>query len=165
MRLTIVCLMAIGCQQILLAPRAPAPNGLATADRAIIFAVEREIRASHLEARTDVCVGFGQGMNINEKEVISELRRKGLKIHANEWCNRGPRGFTIAINAPITEPVPDTYNFVVELGDMRPIRQEGAHFATLLRRGTYTVKCEKGAPPRLVSYSKTCCSGAGKPAS
>ena len=64
---------------------------------------------------------------------------------------------TIGIVAPIKTSANDTYELEVELGDLQPIRQEGAHFATLLRKGIYVVKCRKGARPELVSYSQTCC--------
>jgi hypothetical protein len=125
---------------------------LTNLDRAIVFAVHLEIRANGFEHRSDVCVGFGSGLKVDEKEILSELNREKPIVHSNGWCNHGPRGLVIAINSPATEPHPGVYELIVEAGDNRPILQRGEHFATLLRRGTYMIKCKEGAEPALVLY-------------
>lgn len=163
MKSIIILVLFTVCPQIVSAQESPATHQLNNVDRAIIFTVQQEIHANHLENSSDVCLGFGHGLKVDEKEIVSELHQVGLKIHFNEWCNRGPRGLVISINAPVRKSAQGTYELIAELGDLRLIRQEGAHFARLLRNGTYTVKCEKGSQPELVSYSQTCCPGTGKP--
>jgi hypothetical protein len=130
---------------------------LTNTDRAIVFAVAQEIQANHLEKRRDVCLGFGHGLEVDETGVVGELSRRGLALHTIEWCNQGPRGAVISIIAPVDEERPGTYEFVVELTDLRPIKHEGEHFGTLLRRGTYVVQVKNTSTPELVTYRKTCC--------
>jgi hypothetical protein len=127
-------------------------------DNAIVLAVQLEAYANHLESRRDVCVGFGDGLEVNQREIMSKLLHAGLKLQPNEWCNRGPRGLKISIIAPIVETAPGKYVLVLELGDLRPIRQSGEHFGTLLRRGEYSVTVREGSEVDLESYRKTCCS-------
>jgi len=121
-------------------------------DRAIAYAIYLEAHASRLASRTDVCVAFGHGLTVDEKGIFSQLERLKLKVHPNEWCNAGPRGLVISVIAPTTESVPGTYDLTVEVGDLRPIRQNGEHFGTLVRRGTYTVKCTDSSEPELAGY-------------
>jgi hypothetical protein len=131
------------------------PNGhLNNLDRAIVFAVYLEAHASRLENREDVCIGFGHGLAVNEKEILSELKIRKIKVHSNDWCNRGPRGLVISVIAPITESTPGTYELEVQVGDLRAIREGSEHFGTLLRRGTYTVKCKDNPEPELVKYQE-----------
>jgi len=164
-KIAYVILLFIACYQVVSAQETPTAHRLEDVDRAVTFAVREEIRANRLENRPDVCLGFGHGLAVDKKGIASELHRAGLTIHSNVWCNRGPRGLIININGPIRKSSQDTYDIVVELGDLRPIHQEGAHFATLLRKGTYTVKCTEGSQPELVSYSEACCPETGKPQS
>lgn len=134
---------------------------LSNLDRAVAFAIDLEAHANRLEDRPDLCVGFGHGLKVDEKGILTELKRLKLKVHNNDWCNQGPRGLVIAVIAPASESVPGDYELMIELGDLRPIRQHGQHFGTLLRRGTYSVK-SKGEPD-LVRYQKTCCLDAHAP--
>ena len=158
MRKSIVAtFVIIASQLVTVAKENSAENRLSDMDRAIAFAVELELRANHLENRRDVCVGFGHGLVVDENGIISELNPRGLKVRSNEWCNHGPRGSVVSVIPPIDKSRPGTYEFVVELGDLRRIKQEGEHFGTLLRRGTYAVQCEDGNEPDLVAYRKTCC--------
>lgn len=131
-------------------------------DRAVAFAIDLEAHANRLEGRPDLCVGFGHGLKkLDEKGILTELKRLKLKVHTNDWCNQDPRGLVITVIAPVSESVPGTYELVIELGDLRPIRQHGEHFGTLLRRGTYSVKSKD--EPDLVRYQKTCCLDAHAP--
>ncbi len=155
MKSAISAALVIACQQITPPKDTPATHGPSTVERVIVFAVQQESEASHLRSRKDLCIGFGHGLAVDEKAIISQLKHNGLKVHPNQWCNRGPRGLRIGIVAPINEVAPGMYELVIELGDLS-IRQ-GEHFATLLRRGTYVIRCDNGARPQLVSYRQTCC--------
>lgn len=147
-------LVVIASQPVAPAKERTSAGQMSNLDRAIIFVVQLEAHANRLEGRTDLCVGFGHGLSVvDEKGILSELRSRRLRVHSNGWCNQGPRGLVISIIGPTTESASGTYELVVEVGDLRPIRQNGEHFATLLRRGTYTVKC-KEAEPELVRYQE-----------
>jgi hypothetical protein len=126
-------------------------------ERAVLFAVQREAARDNLTQRQDVCVAFDTRLKLDEKAILLELNRLRVPVHSYSWCSRGPRGLTIFIG-PIQEPRTSTYNIAVDLGDSRPIVEQGAHFATLVRRGTYTIKSAEHSEPELVSYSETCCS-------
>ncbi len=131
---------------------------LTNADRVIVFAVEQEIHATHLENRRDMCVGFARGVAVDEKGIISQLRRSNFHVHSDGWCNSGPRGLVISVLSPVNRSAPDEYELVAELGDSWPITREGAHFGTLVRRGTYKIKISNHGDPQLVSYHQACCS-------
>ena len=60
---------------------------------------------------------------------------------------------------PVKESEPGTYELTIEVGDLRPIRERGEHFGTLVRRGTYTVKCRDGVEPELVRFQETALPG------
>ena len=147
-------LAVLACQQITAAKADVAARKTTRLERAVAFAVYLEAHANRLESRTDVCVGFGHGLAVDDKGILFELRRRNLKVHSNNWCNQGPRGFVIEILGRAMESAPDTYEVVIELGDLRPIREAGEHFGTLLRRGTYTVKCQEGSEPELLRYEE-----------
>jgi hypothetical protein len=153
----IICLALIVWHPVTGAEERNRAPSFANMDRAIVFAVEQEIHANHLEKRRDLCLGFGHGLEVDEDGIVGELGHRGLALHTNEWCNQGPRGDVISIVAPVVEQHPGTYEFVVELTDLRPIKKEGEHFGTLLRRGTYLVRVKDASTPELVTYRKTCC--------
>jgi hypothetical protein len=125
---------------------------LSNADRAIVFAVRLEAHANQFEARKDVCVSFDTRMKVDKKGIRAELKREKLRVHADDWCLQGPRGVVIFVRGAIGEVAPETYELEVEASDWWPIKREGAHFATLLRRGTYSVKCKDASRPELVRY-------------
>lgn len=164
-RSAILVLLAAICVGVNSTTRADAAkNGMSNVDRAVLFAIQHEVDAAGLKKDQDFCVGLGYGLTLNEKSIIAGLKQTGLRVHRQSWCNAGPRGLDFggprgldfAVVAPIKETSPGTYEFVVELGDNSPI-QQGEHFATLLRRGTYIVHSADGSDPTLVSYQKTCC--------
>ena len=130
---------------------------LSNLERSVVFAVRQEIQSGHFEQRKDLCIAAGKWISVDEKRVLSELGRQHLPFHANRWCNDGPRGLVIAILAPAIRSAPPLYEFVVDVSDSQPIRQEGAHFATLLRSGTYQIRCEDNSEPELIKYFQTCC--------
>jgi len=144
-------LIIMACHSVSLAKE---NSKLSNLDRAVVFAVSLEARASRLENRADVCVGLGHGLAVHEKEILFELRRGGLRVHPNDWCNQGPRGLVISIIAPTSESVPSTYDLVVQVDDLQPIRQGDEHFANLLRRGTYSIRCKGSSDPVLVRYQE-----------
>jgi len=141
---------------VIRAQQNPSPKVDRDRDKAIFLAVQQELRESHLDERKDVCVAFGMEVAAaDEKEVLAALRSAGQKVHADKWCNNGPRGVTIGVG-PLREIGASTYELVIDVDDAEPIRREGAHFATLLRRGTYTVRLSNGSVPAL-SYRQACC--------
>ncbi len=105
-----------------------------------------------------MCVQFAAGAVTDEKEVLSTVRKAGIKVHPGGWCNSGPRGLSVTVNSPTRELAPDRFAVVVALEDYEPIRKEGAHFATLLRRGTYTVEVDKEMMTKILFYEPSCCS-------
>lgn len=130
---------------------------LSNMDRAVSLAVELEVRADRLEDRRDVCLAFGHGLALDEKGILSELHHRDLRVHTNEWCNQGPRGSVVSVVAPVRESPQGTYEVVVQLGDLRAIKESAAHFGTLVRRGTYVVRSEGEGESELIAYRKTCC--------
>ena len=132
---------------------------LSKLERVVVFVVKKEVAASHIEQRKDTCLGFDTRLALNEKAILAELNREGLQLHEENFCNKRPQGITIELLPPIHATSDITFEVNVDLGDANPILQEGAHFATLLRRGTYTVRYEDGYEPELVAYQQYCCSG------
>ena len=65
---------------------------------------------------------------------------------------------SVSVDWPSRQLAPDKFAVVVSLGDWYPIRKEGAHYATLLRRGTYTVEVAKDQAARILTYEEACCS-------
>jgi hypothetical protein len=128
-----------------------AASGLSIVERVIVFAVQQEVQDGHVNKRKDVCLGLGDGLNVDERAIISALKRKGVRVHTNAWCNRGPRGLRIGVIAPIKQGAPETYEFVVDLTDLS-IRPD-EHLATRLRRGTYVIRCDHSFKPQLISYT------------
>jgi hypothetical protein len=150
-------LIAVSCQFAFAKKAALPTNDLRSVDRAVVFAILQANEGPRIHDTKDICIGFGHGLGIHEKAAITELKDKGLKVHPSNWCSHGPhgRGLNIAIVAPIKEISPATYEFVLEVGDLSIA--QGKHFATLLRRGTYVIRCESNSEPALVSYRQTCC--------
>jgi hypothetical protein len=158
LRKSLIAFSAIILCQWVVAARATYPTTpLSHTDRAIISAIEQEVRVSHLEKRRDICIGFGNGLAVDADGITSELGRRGTKLRPNGWCNEGPRGSVVSVIAPIGEPRPSIYEVVVELSDLRAIKQGGDHFGTLLRRGTYTVQIDDRGEPKVIAYRKACC--------
>jgi hypothetical protein len=157
MRDSVLVILAILLPQSILAGEVSTTKRLGEADRVVSFAIEQEIHANRLEERRDICVAFGQGLNLNETGIIAELNHRRLRVHPNPWCSQVPRGLVLSIIRPVEKTGPSVYEFGVQLSDLQPIKQEGEHFGTLLRRGTYTVQFSETKGPDLVAYRKTCC--------
>jgi hypothetical protein len=132
---------------------------LSKVERVLVFVVQKEVAASHVEQRKDICLGFDTRLGVNEKAILAELQRDGLKLHSESFCNSGPKGMTIELLSPIHINSGMPFEVDVELDDSNPIPQEGDHLATLLRRGTYTVRYEDRFAPELFTYQQNCCSG------
>jgi hypothetical protein len=148
----LAALMIIACQQFALAA------GSSNLERAVIFAVQQEAKAGDLTSGKDVCVGFGHGLALHEKTVLSSLKRGGVKAHTSGWCTQQGRGLSIAVLAPVKESAPGTFEVTVQVGD--PSVKPEEHFGTLLKRGTYVIRSDGSSEPQLVSYQQTCCSKA-----
>lgn len=155
-RLLIAVSLIIVCQWVVAGRESHSAKRIGGADLAVVLAVEQEVRVSHLEKRRDICIGFGNGLSVDENGIISKLNDDGVKLRPNEWCNEGPRGSIVSVIAPIEQPHPGTYELTVELGDLRD-KQKGSHFGTLLRRGIYTVQSDDQNQPKVITYRKTCC--------
>ncbi|HXO00242.1 MAG TPA: hypothetical protein VN881_14290 [Candidatus Acidoferrales bacterium] len=153
--LFVAALMIFVCQQVGGAQKNSNSGQSKNLDRVIAFVVQLEIHANRLENRTDVCVGFGNGLIVDEKAIIAELKQERLRVHSIDWCNQRVLGLTVSLIPAIKEPEPGTYEVIIVLGDLRPIRDLGEDLGTLLRRGTYTVKYKDGAEPELVRYQET----------
>jgi hypothetical protein len=93
---------------------------------------------------------------VDEKGIAFKLKSVGLRLHPNSWCNRHLRGLSISVLSPVRETSEATYELTLELGDLSPVGR-GEDFASLLKRGTYVIRCDKGSEPRIVSYRQTCC--------
>jgi hypothetical protein len=120
-------------------------------ERVIVFAVEQETKANHLDTRRDLCVGFGNGLGADEKQILRELKRNGLKIHRGDWCNRRARGFVVSVATPVTQSSAARYELTIALVDLSPL-QRGEDLALLLHRGTYVVQCDESSEPQLITY-------------
>src|ERR1700674_3347855 len=139
--------LILASQQIASGNEPGASQSFGVVERAIVFAVQQEVKANNLLAQRDLCIGFGQGLEVDQKAILSTLRRTGIRVRPNEWCNQGPRGVRVGIAAPIDETPPGTYTVNVQVDDLSI--QPGEHFATTLRRGTYVIRCETGFKPHL----------------
>jgi hypothetical protein len=153
---SILALMIVLGQQLAQAQNVVKVEDQGILDRVVVFAIQQEVEASSLKTRSDLCIGIGYGLMVNEKDVIFKLERIGLRLHPNSWCNQRLRGLSIAVIAPIRETSAATYELVLELGDLSPVGR-GEHFATLLKRGTYVIHCDKGPEAQIISYRQTCC--------
>lgn len=135
------------------------PFVLSKLERVVVFVVQKEVAASHIEKRMDACLGFDTRLQVNEKAILAELYRNGLQLHGEDYCNKGPKGLMIQLLWPIHSTSETTFKVDVGLVDSDPIFYEGEDIATLLRRGTYTVRYEDGFEPQLMNYQQNCCSG------
>jgi hypothetical protein len=68
---SLAALIIFTCQRFVLAA------GSNNLERAAIFAVQQEAKAGDLTSGKDVCVGFGHGLALHEKTVLSSLKREG----------------------------------------------------------------------------------------
>jgi hypothetical protein len=148
----IVGLIVFPRLQVASAKDSAAVSGL---EEVVVFGVQQEAKASDVKSRRDVCIGFGHGLAVDERAVISEVKRGGLKVHSSEWCVARARGLNIDVVAPINEVSAGTFELTIQVRD--PSIKPGEHFATLLKRGTYIIRWKKGTDPQLVSYRQTCC--------
>lgn len=148
----VIALIIAASQRIALANGTTAVSSL---EQAVVSAVQQEAKGTDLKSGGDLCIGFGHGLTLDEKAVLSKLKRSGLRVHPSAWCVQRGRGLSIAVLAPINETSSGTFELTIQVGD--PSIQPGEHFATLLKRGTYVVRSEKGSEPQIVSYRQTCC--------
>ena len=134
-----------------------AATQLTNQERAIVYVISDEATDYALEARGDVCVSFATDLPIRESKILVALRDKRLNFHSAAWCNRGPRGVEISITMPNKQTLSGTFEIVSGINDSDPIRLYGDHFATLLRSGTYVIKCNDDSDPVLEAYHLICC--------
>lgn len=155
-KLATFLLVILAFHKVALSKQEAAGDGSNYQERAILFAIQQEVRASDLGHKRDLCLALGGGLDSQESRYISNLRRSGLLVHGNDWCAQGPRGTRIAVIGPVTKTSPTEYQIVVQVDDLS--LHPGEHFATTLKRGTYTIRSEQNAKSQLVSYEQTCCS-------
>jgi hypothetical protein len=155
MKLFAIFTLALICQQLAQGQETGAARSNGDLVKIAAFAVRHEIEVSQLRTRNDVCVAIDTRLDVDEKDLVSELKANGLLVHQHEWCNRGPRGFRLFVHAPIKRDTDSEYHVEIEVGDLTI--KPGEHFATMLKQGTYHVRFEKGAQPEMISYEKTCC--------
>jgi hypothetical protein len=123
---------------------------LTNRQEAIVFVVRQELAAAGLGGRRDVCLAISEEPVESISQIFSRL---GGRIHPNDWCNKGPRGFKIAVIGQIKEPEPDLFQIEVQTSDLRPIIAQGAHFATPLRDGIYDVTLKDRHAANLIRYT------------
>jgi hypothetical protein len=139
-------------------PSADASARLTEPERAAVFVIREEATDYALEAREDVCVELGTESKLREKAVLATLHEEGFKFHDGTWCNRGPRGVTVSIEATrAQELAAGAYEYISSISDLDPIRLHGDHFATLLRKSKYIIKCDQNSEPVVDSYHMLCC--------
>ncbi len=119
--------------------------------RAITFAVRQELQAEPTKDRSDVCLAFGRGLEVDAKAIRAALVSEGIKLHPASWCNKGPRGVRVGVIAPVVQKPTRVYAVVLEIVDLSPIAK-GEHFGTLLKRGVYVVSLDEDAGPKLLEY-------------
>ncbi|MGA2436034.1 MAG: hypothetical protein ABSG25_12180 [Bryobacteraceae bacterium] len=141
--------------QLALAGDAASSDRQSNLERVVIFAIQQESKTTDFKSAKHLCIGFGHGLSLHERAIISALRRSGMKANSTGRCGQGPHDLLIDVNAPINEPSPGTFEVTIDVGN--PWIEPGTCFAILLRRGTYTVRAETGSEPKLVSYRQTCC--------
>jgi hypothetical protein len=130
---------------------------------AVEFAVKQEVKAAHLGKEQNICLRFGYGLTVDQGDIFRKLNKTRRTYRKATWCNQGPSGSLISIIAPLATQGVDTYQIVVELSDLRSIKQ-GEHFGTLVRRGTYNIRVDDKLQPELIAYTKSCCNpGHGLP--
>jgi len=156
LRASLIVLMVVVGQQITQAQSVVKIEDRDSLNRVVAYVVQQEITAGDLMARSDLCIGIGYGLMIKEKDIVFELKKIGMKLHSSSWCNRNMRGLIIVVVAPIRETSPAIYELDLELGDLSPVKK-GEDFGTLLKQGTYVIRCDKGSEPKIVSYRRTCC--------
>jgi hypothetical protein len=124
-------------------------------ERVAIFAIQQEVNGSDIKSEKDICIALGHGLPVRDKTILSNLAGKSPRPHPAAWCTTRNRGVYIYVLAPINESSPGQFEVAVEVGDAAI--KEGSHFATLLRRGTYVIRYQKGFEPKLETYRQTCC--------
>jgi hypothetical protein len=126
-------------------------------DRAVAFALRSQIYADRLTERKDVCLSFADRRGLNVNAILATVRRNAPNVHDIAWCANGPRGVRVATEGDVNEISPGVFVMAAQTADLGPARAGESDFGSLVSRGTYTVKCEKGEAPVLVSFQKLCC--------
>ena|SRR5262252_1995395 len=124
-------------------------------ERVILVAVERELQVSSLVERRDVCVENVSAKTVDEKQLPLALKRSGVRVHPGKWCYLHNRGIEVDVLSLTEDQVSGLYRVDIEVVDERI--PPGVHFATLLKRGTYVIRCLKGSEPQILSYEQMCC--------
>ena len=125
-------------------------------ERAVIFAIKQEVKASDLASGKDVCIGLGHGLGLHENAIVSNLKHAGVNAHESGWCTQHGQGLSIAVLTPVKQPSHGTFEVIVQVGN--PVVNREEHFATLLKRGIYSIRTGGSSEPQLISYKQTCCS-------
>jgi hypothetical protein len=120
--------------------------------KVLAFVAQKEMAANHVEQPAEVSLGLDTRLEVTEKSILTELRKEGVKLHPQSWCNSGPKGMAIDVGWPVKVSPVGQYEIRVAFDDLWPIQYEGAHFGTLVRRGTYVVRYEGGNEPEVIQY-------------
>lgn len=134
-----------------------ASTQLSEPERGAVYVIQEEAREFALETRKDVCVEFRTDAEMRGRSVLAALHEQGFAFHDGSWCNHGPRGVSIFIESNNKQTSTSVHEFVASVGDNDPIRVYGDHFATLLRKSKYVVRCDAGSEPVLIAYELLCC--------
>jgi hypothetical protein len=129
---------------IALAPQLLGARALNNKEQAVVVAIQEE--ATNASKDAGLCVVIGN--HLNDHAILSELRSRKVKV---EW---GP--CSIPAHAPrneitierIKEPIPGTYDIVVELSEINAGKKTGIPS----RQGTYEVRVRAGSEPEILEY-------------
>jgi hypothetical protein len=72
------------------------PPALNDEERAIVLGVRQATETGALGSLSDLCVGFGSKLVLNEKQVVRALNEDGAKVYPDDRCNHGPRGVALS---------------------------------------------------------------------
>jgi hypothetical protein len=93
----VIALIMASSQQI-----ANGTTAVSSLEQAVVSAVQREAKGTDLKSGEDLCIGFGHGLTLDEKAVLSKLKHSGLRVHPSAWCVPArPPGARDNVGAPV----------------------------------------------------------------
>lgn len=153
--LGLVCLFNIAC--LSQAPSKSAASNLSR-DMAVAETVLREeIRVNQISAKNFVCLSMN-GLRDPSPQLLSQLRKKGLRVNPGSWCTSGPQGYLVQLS-PISWQGTYDAGVTVQLIDER---RDLVDFSVLLRKGAYRLQLIPPGNWNIKQYEKACCTGERK---